>query len=105
MSINYNYFQNCTHLLVVNYQEAIYCNCTGWYLFTSFETQARRHVFKSGPAVFRASAEGTSGGGEHERGCRPSRKGGSGDLPREKLCIYGCLYLHFNAFCVRISAG
>ena len=29
--------------------------------------QARRHVFKSGPAEVRASAEGTSGG-EHERG-------------------------------------
>ena len=31
-------------------------------------TKARRHVFKSGPAEVRASAEGTIGG-EHERGC------------------------------------
>ena len=29
--------------------------------------QARRHVFKSGPAEVRTSAEGMSGGG-HERG-------------------------------------
>ena len=42
-----------------------------------FLKQARRHVFKSGPAEVRASAEGTSGG-EHERGrVSPSRKGGS----------------------------
>ena len=30
------------------------------------------------------SAEGTSGG-EHERGDTPSRKGGSGELPRENF--------------------
>ena len=30
-------------------------------------SQARRHVYKSGPAEVRASAEGKSGG-EHERG-------------------------------------
>ena len=55
--------------------------------------QARRHVFKSGSAVSRASAEGTSGGegGEHESGYPPSRKGGS---VARKVLIYGCLYLH-----------
>ena len=30
--------------------------------------QARRHVFKSGPAEVRASAEGTSMGGESTKG-------------------------------------
>ena len=44
--------------------------------------QARRHVFKSGPAEVRASTEGTCRG-EHERGYPPSRKGGLGDLPRD----------------------
>ena len=28
----YNFFQNFTHFLAVNYQGAIYCNCTGWYV-------------------------------------------------------------------------
>ena len=61
-------------------------------------TQARRHVFKSGPAVFRASVEGTSGGGEHERGCRPSRKVGSGDLPRENFVYMVASICIFNLF-------
>ena len=38
-------------------------------------SQARRHVFKSGPAVFRASAEGTSGVVEHERDVAPLVRG------------------------------
>ena len=42
--------------------------------------QVRQHVFKSGPAEVRASAEGTSGG-EHER-----------------WFLFGCLYVRFNAF-------
>ena len=39
--------------------------------------QARRHVFKSGPAEVRASAEGTFGtsGREHERGYPPLVRG------------------------------
>ena len=32
IGINYNYFQNLTHFLAVNYQGAIYCNYTGWYV-------------------------------------------------------------------------
>ena len=52
-----------------------------WYLLGSpprgeSNRQARRHVFKSGPAEIRASAEGTSGGrGEHERGYPPLLRG------------------------------
>ena len=57
-------------------------------------TQARRHVFESGPAEVRASAEDKSGG-EHEKGYSPSRKGGSGDLPTRNFLIYGCLYVRF----------
>ena len=45
--------------------------------------QARRHVVKSGPAEVRASAEGTSEGGEHEMGYSPSRKGGWGMSPEK----------------------
>ena len=65
--------------------------------------QARRHVFKSGPAVFRAI--GTSGGGEHERGCRPFRKGGSGDLPRENFVYMVASICIFDAFWARVLAG
>ena len=32
IGINYNNFQNLTHCLAVNYQGAIYCNYTGWYV-------------------------------------------------------------------------
>ena len=32
ISIIYNYFQNFTHFLAVNYQGAIYCYYTGWYV-------------------------------------------------------------------------
>ena len=46
------------------------------------DSQARRHVFKSGPAEVRECGECTSGGG-HERGYSPPRKGVSGDLPRD----------------------
>ena len=56
--------------------------------------QARRHVFKSGLAEVRTSAEGTSGG-EHERGSSPSRKGGFGGSPARKFLVYGCLYMRF----------
>ena len=45
--------------------------------------------------------EGTSGGGEHERECRPSCKEGSGDLPRE-IFLYMvasvCILMHFGCF-------
>ena len=66
------------------------------------EEQARRHVIKSGPARVRASAEGTSGG-EHERGYPPSRKGGSGDLPRENFKFMVASMCVFNAFWMRFG--
>ena len=49
--------------------------------------QGRRRVLKSGTAIERhrrsARAEGTSRGRAREGDFSPSRKGGSGDLPRE----------------------
>ena len=62
--------------------------------------QARRHVFESGPAEDRASAEGTRGG-EYDSGC-PSRKWGSGDLPRENfdLCMPLSAFFFINFGCV-----
>ena len=53
--------------------------------------QARRHVFKSGPADVKASGEGTSAGGESTRGGIPLSEGGS-----RKFLIYGCLYVRFG---------
>ena len=49
--------------------------------------QGRRRFLKSGTAIERhrrsARAEGTSRGRAREGDFPPSRKGGSGDLPRE----------------------
>ena len=59
--------------------------------------QGRRRVLKSGTAKTRSSADGTRGG-EHERGFSPSRKWGSGDLPRENFDLLVLL----NAFCMRL---
>ena len=78
MSINSILLQNI-HKIKVSF--TVWTCFTIWYDF-KVSDQARRHVFKSGPAVFRVSVEGTSGGGEHERGYRPSRKGVRG---REKF--------------------
>ena len=54
--------------------------------------QGRRRLLKSGPAMkyqrHLTSAKyqrHLTSGGEHERGYSPSRKGGSGDLPRENF--------------------
>ena len=58
--------------------------------------QARRHVFKGGPAEVRASAEGTSGG-EHEKGYAPSRKGGSPPRFFFKFMVASmCVLMHFG---------
>ena len=70
------------------------------------QTQARRHVIKSGPAEVRASAEGASGG-EHERGYHPSRKGGRGISPEEifNLWLPPCAFLmRFRCVLAGISA-
>ena len=42
-------------------------------------------------------------GGEHERGYSPSRKGGSGDLPRENFDIMVASICVFNAFWMRFG--
>ena len=53
--------------------------------------QGRRWVWKSGTAIERhrrsARAEGASGGIAREGEISPSRKGGSGDMPRENFKI------------------
>ena len=65
-----------------------------------FHMQGRRRLLKSGPAMKYqrrfTSAEGTSWG-EHERGHSPSRKGGSGDLPRENFIFPDVRTDDFNA--------
>ena len=51
--------------------------------------QGRRRVLKGGTAIQRhrrsARAEGSSRGRAREGDVSPSRKGGSGDLPRENF--------------------
>ena len=70
--------------------------------------QARRHVFKSGPAKDRAHAECTRGG-EYERGMpplegdAPSRKGGSGDVPRENFDLWVPLMFFMLFGCVLVQ--
>ena len=59
-------------------------------------TQARRHIFKSGPAEYRALAEGTSGG-EYERGMAPLVRGIRG-ISLEKILIMGASECVFYAF-------
>ena len=63
-------------------------HCLFVYFSQSTQAQGRRRLLKSGPAIGRRkhspSAEGTRRG-EHGRGIAPSRKGGSGDLSREKF--------------------
>ena len=58
------------------------------YFSQSTQAQGRRRLLKSGPAMGRRkrspSAEGTRLG-EHEGGGFPSRKGGSGEFPRENF--------------------
>ena len=78
-------------VIVTNTQRGICCTCISskcGYL----AIQGRRRFLKSGTAIGRhrrgpkARAGGeheTRAGGEHERGHTPSRKEGSGDLPRE----------------------
>ena len=63
-------------------------HCLFVYFSQSTQAQGRRRLLKSGPAMGRRklspSAEGTRWG-EHEMGVFPSRKGSSGDLPRENF--------------------
>ena len=54
--------------------------------------QARRHVFKSGPAVFRASAEGTSGVVEHERDVAPLVRGVRAISPEKSFDMWLALF-------------
>ena len=68
--------------------------------------QARRHVFKSGPAEVRTSADGTSGG-EHERGSPPLVRGVRGISPEKIFNLWLPLYaflMHFGCVLDGISA-
>ena len=63
--------------------------------------QGRRRLLKSGPAMkaqrWRSRVPKVRVGGEHERGRSPSRKGGSGDLPRENFIFPDVCRNDFNA--------
>ena len=62
--------------------------------------QGRRRLLKSGPAMKgqrRSRVPQARVGGEHERGHSPSRKGGSGDLPRENFILTDVRRNDFNA--------
>ena len=69
-------------------------------------TQARRHVFKSGPAEVKASGEGTSG--ESTRGGMPPLVRGVWGISPEKffnLWLPLCAFLmHFGCVLAGISA-
>ena len=69
--------------------------------------QARRHVFKSGPAEVIASAEFGTSGGEHEKGYPPLVRGGRAISPEKifDLWLPLCAFvMHFGCVLAGISA-
>ena len=89
--------------------EQVYCQgkvgcCGGTIVRAGCASQARRHVYKSGPGEVRASAKGTSqfgtSGGEYERGYPPLVRGVGGIYPEKCLVASMCV---FNAFWMRFG--